>query len=210
MEKNEFLTSCEALVNLHFPRWNELPEFELYMDQVIALAEKYLSVLSPDNKGILTPSMINNYVKSGVLPPPTNKKYNRTHLAMLMIICAAKTVLEISVISDVITKSIEEGGIEAVLDQFAQMYETAIASAAKKARLATIASASDNILGVIAIENALNASAARTVATYAYHAIEDKKEPAELSAKEKEKAEKKAEKAEKKAKKEQAEAPSAE
>ena len=195
MEKQEFLASCEALSGFHFPRWNELPEFELYMDQVIALAEKYLSVLTPDNKGLLTPSMINNYVKSGVLPPPKNKKYNRTHLAMLMIICVEKTVLEISTIADIIHKSIDAGGIESVLDQFAQMYETAIATAAKKARLAVSASLSDDIFSFIAIENALNAGAARTVALYAYETVSDKTQEEPIS---KEKAEKKPEKAEKK------------
>ena len=199
MKKNEFLTSCESVGKLHFPRWNELPEFELYMDQVIALAEKYLAVLTPDNKGLLTPSMINNYVKSGVLPPPKNKKYNREHLAMVMIICTAKTVLEISAVSDVIRKMVSSVGIEKTFDGFAEMYETAIATAAKKARLAAIASDSDDILSFIAIENAMTASAARTVALYAYHNVAEKQETDEMTDKEKEKAEKKAEKAEKKA-----------
>ena len=52
----------------------ELPEFELYMDQVIGLVEKYLRPLYPENKTPITPSMINNYVKNGALPPPQNKK----------------------------------------------------------------------------------------------------------------------------------------
>jgi hypothetical protein len=201
MEKQQFLITCGEVSAFHIPRWHELPEFDLYMDQVIALAEKYLSVLSADGKGLLTPSMINNYVKSGVLPPPKNKKYNRTHLAMLMIICAEKSVLEISAVSDIIHKSIDAGGIEKVWDQFAQMYETAIATAAKKARLAASASDSDDIFSFIAIENALNAGAARTVALYAYDAIATKTLPEEPTDKEKEKAEKKAEKAEKKAEK---------
>ena len=199
MKKTEFLTSCETVGTLHFPRWNELPEFELYMDQVIALAEKYLSVLSPDHKGLLTPSMINNYVKSGVLPPPKNKKYNRNHLAMLLIICTAKTVLEISAVADVIHKSIASVGIETAFDGFAEMYENAVAAAAKKARLAAIASESDDILSFIAIENALTASAARTIAMYAYNSAMDKIEnEEEKDEKAERKAEKKAEKAEKK------------
>ncbi len=200
MEKKDFLTSCETIGSLHFPRWNELPEFELYMDQVIALAEKYLSALSPDNKGLLTPSMINNYVKSGVLPPPKNKKYNRTHLAMLMIICAMKSVLEISAISDIIGKSIAAGNIENVLDTFAEMYETALAKSAKKAHIAAAASESDHILGMIAIENALHASAARTVAMHAYKVIESGEISREEMPKQRsDKAEKKAAKAKKEA-----------
>ena len=120
MEKNDFLISCDVIGSLHFPRWQELPEFELYMDQVIALAEKYLSVLTPDHKVPITPSMINNYVKSGALPPPKNKKYNRTHLALLMIICSMKSVMEISSISDIVRQSIASNSIENVLDTFAE------------------------------------------------------------------------------------------
>ena len=200
MNKNEFLSSCEALSEWHFLRLAELPEFELYMDQVIALSEKYLNILTPDHKGSLTPSMINNYVKSGVLPPPKNKKYNRTHLAMLLIICTSKTILEISTISNVLTKSIAENKIESVFDGFAEMYENAVANAAKKAKFAVNASDSENILSFIAIENALQASAARTVAMYAYQSTAELL-PDETKDKEKEKAEKKAEKAEKKAEK---------
>ena len=168
MEKKDFLSSCDIIEALHFPRWNELPEFDLYMDQVIALAEKYLSVLSPDNKELITPSMINNYVKSGVLPPPKNKKYNRTHLALLMIICSAKSVLEISVISDIVKQS---GDIETVLDSFAQIYENAIFEAARKARAIVSSTDSQKVFGAVAIENALNAGASRTVAMYAYKVI---------------------------------------
>ena len=200
MNKNEFLSSCEALSEWHFPRLAKLPEFELYMDQVIALSEKYLNILTPDHKGSLTPSMINNYVKSGVLPPPKNKKYNRTHLAMLLIICTSKTILEISTISNVLTKSIAENKIESVFDGFAEMYENAVANAAKKAKFAVNASDSENILSFIAIENALQASAARTVAMYAYQSTAELL-PDETKDKEKEKAEKKAEKAEIKAEK---------
>lgn len=198
MEKHDFLVSCDAIGNLHFPRWQELPEFELYMDQVIALAEKYLSILTPDHKVPITPSMINNYVKSGALPPPKNKKYNRTHLALLMIICSMKSVMEISSISDIVHQSVASDSMESVLNGFAEMYENAVSSAAKKARLAVSASASDHIFSAIAIENALQASAARTVAMYAYSMIETKPEPSE---EEKTKAEKKAEKAERKAEK---------
>ena len=41
MKKQDFLITCNEVSTLHIPRWHELPEFDLYMDQVIALAEKY-------------------------------------------------------------------------------------------------------------------------------------------------------------------------
>lgn len=186
MDKKLFLASVAAVSEIHIPRWNELPEFDLYMDQVIGLAEKNLGALYIDGKGLLTPSMINNYVKSGVLPPPKNKRYNRTHLAILMIVCAMKPVMEISAVSDIIGRSIAASNIENVLDEFARMYESELSSSIKKAKIAIEASHNDELLSFIAIENTLKASAVRTVAMHAYNSIktepqaevEKKKEPA--------------------------------
>ena len=44
------------------PTWNELPDIEVYMDQVITLINKYIGGFAPDGDTLLTPSMINNYV----------------------------------------------------------------------------------------------------------------------------------------------------
>ena len=49
-------------MKIHFPRWEELPEIELYMDQVIAFTEKYLKFIAEDGTKAITPSIINNYV----------------------------------------------------------------------------------------------------------------------------------------------------
>ncbi len=190
MEKQQFLITCGEVSAFHIPRWHELPEFDLYMDQVIALAEKYLSVLSADGKGLLTSSMINNYVKSGVLPPPKNKKYNRTHLAILMIVCITKPVMEISAISDVIHRGIEADTIENVLNSLAEEFENELSAAATIAEEAVKTAETEEILSFIAIENVMRANAARTVAMHAYHAIK-KDEPEESKS---EKADKKAEK----------------
>lgn len=191
MEKEQFLSTCREVCAFHIPRWHELPEFDLYMDQVIALAEKYLSVLSADGKGLLTPSMINNYVKSGVLPPPKNKKYNRTQLAILMIVCITKPVMEISAISDVIHRGIEADNIENVLNTLAEKFENELSLAVKSAEETVEAAETEEILSFIAIENVMKANAARTVAMHAYHTI--KKDVSE---------EAKPEKSKKKAKKE--------
>ena len=191
MDKNDFTAACGEVSGLHFPRWNELPEFDIYMDQVIALTERYLRALSPDGRVQLTPSMINNYVKSGALPPPKNKKYNRTHLALLMIICFAKSVMEISAISDLVSQSIAGGDIEQVLDRFAARYEAAIADAARRAAASAEAGQS---LSDIAIEHALGAAAARTVAAYAYSMTATPASAEEPKPKAEKKAEKKAKK----------------
>ena len=80
--------------------WDHMPEIDLYMDQVITYMDKQLRLFQvKENSKLLTSSMINNYVKDGLLPRPDHKKYSREHLAGLLIICMLKQVLSISDIS---------------------------------------------------------------------------------------------------------------
>ncbi len=88
--------NAEDLLNYRCPRWNELPEIDLYIDQVVYILQNSLSVFSKDDAPIITASMINNYVKQDVLPAPKKKKYNRTHLAYLFVICTFKRIMSIS------------------------------------------------------------------------------------------------------------------
>lgn len=56
------------------PRWEELPDIELYMDQVISLVGKYLTPILPkQEQALLTKSMVNNYVKLELIPAPVKK-----------------------------------------------------------------------------------------------------------------------------------------
>ena len=68
----EYTTSLlrwiQRLEHYEIPSWDELPCLDLYMDQVITLMEQYLSVYQKENVKLITPSMINNYVKLGVIP----------------------------------------------------------------------------------------------------------------------------------------------
>lgn len=83
----------------HLPRWEELPDFELYLDQVLSLLDKYLSPFVPcEDPHIVTSSMINNYVKLKILPPPVKKKYQRSHLAHLIAIGVLKQTLPLPVV----------------------------------------------------------------------------------------------------------------
>ena len=80
--------------------WDHMPEIDIYMDQVITYMDKQLRLFQvKENSKLLTSSMINNYVKDGLLPRPDHKKYSREHLAGLLIICMLKQVLSISDIS---------------------------------------------------------------------------------------------------------------
>ena len=105
----------EAILKFHMPRWNELPDIDLYLDQVVNYIEKYLSAYFIDKEDkVITKTMINNYVKQEVLEPPKKKKYNKEHLAYLFVICILKksmSILEIKESINIMRKSysVEEG-----------------------------------------------------------------------------------------------------
>ena len=102
------------------PTWEELPLFDLYMDQVITLINNYLSIYSEatgDERGI-TQSMINNYVKLKIIPAPVKKKYSRVHLAYLIIVCVLKQTLNIATIQNIVPIELSEDEIKQTYNTF--------------------------------------------------------------------------------------------
>ena len=71
--------------------WDQLPDFPLYMDQVLSYMDR--QVIRFDGDDGLTAAMVNNYTKSGLVPRAEGKKYNRDHLAYLTAICVLKRVM---------------------------------------------------------------------------------------------------------------------
>lgn len=73
--------------------WSSLPDIELYRDQVLNYMKRQHSLQSEDSQ--LTGAMINNYIKSGLLPRANGKKYNKDHLVYLTAITSLKQVLSV-------------------------------------------------------------------------------------------------------------------
>ena len=71
--------------------WEQLPDFALYMDQVLSYMDRQVIRFGEDDA--LTAAMVNNYTKSGLVPRAEGKKYGRDHLAFLTAICILKHVL---------------------------------------------------------------------------------------------------------------------
>lgn len=73
---------------------NDIPNIDLYMDQVTTFMESHLGNLkrSPDDK-VLTKTMINNYAKNDLLPPPVKKKYSKEHVLLLIFIYYYKGII---------------------------------------------------------------------------------------------------------------------
>lgn len=114
----------EILNNRKIPVWSELPEIDLYMDQIIMLMEKYLGTTHKDK--LITPSMINNYVKLGIIPPPDKKKYSKTHIAYLIIICSLKQVMPIPDIKILIEERLKKYSIEELLNEYSKLFSNTI------------------------------------------------------------------------------------
>ena len=78
----------------------DIPDIDLYMDQVTTFIDQHLSSTKryPSDK-LLTKSMINNYAKNNLLPPPQKKKYNKEHILTLAFIYYFKNILRIPKIS---------------------------------------------------------------------------------------------------------------
>lgn len=109
-----------ALSVYSLPKWDELPDLELYMDQVISLIRKYLEIfyeVTGDEK-FITPSMINNYVKLGIMPAPVKKKYSKKHLAYLLIVCTLKQTLDMQTIQKIIPVDIDDAEVEKTYSSF--------------------------------------------------------------------------------------------
>jgi len=77
---------------------SEIPNIDLYMDQVTTLMEEKLrqSTRYPGKDKILTKTMINNYAKNDLLPPPIKKKYTKEHVMVLIFIYYYKGLLSIN------------------------------------------------------------------------------------------------------------------
>ena len=114
----------------HLPRWNELPTIDLYIDQLVTLLEQYLSgYIKNDNEKddkLVTKTMINNYVKHGVLKAPINKKYNKEHIAFLFVIFTLKQVYSMNDIKKLTHLAIKTSPIEQAYDRFCSEFEKAI------------------------------------------------------------------------------------
>ena len=74
-------------------QWEELPDIALYMDQLISYMPRQL--IRFDDSNSLTPAMVNNYIKDGLVPRAEGKRYGPIHLGYLTAVVALKQVLSV-------------------------------------------------------------------------------------------------------------------
>ncbi|MBQ3424873.1 MAG: DUF1836 domain-containing protein [Clostridia bacterium] len=106
--------------------WKLIPDLGLYMDQVVTfISSIYEPLYGEDIHRYLSPSMINNYVKSKLIPRPVGKKYSRSQIALLTMIVALKQTCSMEEIRRLLTP--EEGEtVEALYASFSLRYTSVI------------------------------------------------------------------------------------
>ena len=119
---------AEALAELQLPRYGQLPAIDLYLDQVISILNGTLKPFFDQGEDkIITGAMVNNYVKHKVIQAPKKKRYQRTHLSCLFMICILKKIFSIGEIAEMMKMDAKEAEISAAYDQFCQELENALA-----------------------------------------------------------------------------------
>lgn len=113
------MENSELFLVRTLPAWDDLPDLELYMDQVLSLVIRYLGT---DGKA-LTASMVNNYVKMGAVPAPRKKRYGRAHLSRLIVICVLKSVLPLGDIQTLLERGIADSSDEQFYAAFRVQYQ---------------------------------------------------------------------------------------
>ena len=101
-----------------YPKWEDIPNIDLYLDQVLLYVNQVCAPISPDKDKGLTASMVNNYVKHGYLTKPDKKKYQRQQIARLIAITTLKSVFSIQEIAQTLNTLQTQASSDQLYDAF--------------------------------------------------------------------------------------------
>ena len=122
MKKIKQAAPLPPISEFRLPRYRELTDVGLYLEQVVRLLNSYLA---PLGEGQLTASMVSNYVKQKLLPRPEKKLYYAPHLARLIFIGAAKTVAALDDVR-LLLELLERDDLASAYDAFCASFEDAV------------------------------------------------------------------------------------
>lgn len=106
--KNRIKELIKERIRLDYIKPEDVPSIELYTDQVTTFMDKQLANTKRfESDKTLTKTMINNYTKNELLPPPVKKKYSKEHIFLLIYIYYFKNCLSISDIQQVLAPMID-------------------------------------------------------------------------------------------------------
>ena len=102
-DKSVFRSILDHISGMDYIKPEDLPNIDLYMDQVTTFMDTHLEATKRNEEDkILTKTMINNYAKNDLLPPPEKKKYTKEHVLALIFIYYFKSILSINDIQSIL------------------------------------------------------------------------------------------------------------
>ena len=137
IDKNDLLNSILGSISrIDFIKSTDIPNIDLYMDQVTSFMEKELkSTKRNDDDKVLTKTMINNYAKNDLLPAPIKKKYSKEHLLLLTFIYYFKNIISMKDI-ETLLKPITESYFQSEGDiNIARIYDEVCAFEKERTKL---------------------------------------------------------------------------
>lgn len=145
------------MANITLPKWDDLPKFDLYMDQLIAVVNEAVVPLGAD---MVTKTMVNNYVKNKATFAPVKKKYQTAHIADIIIISLLKPIFSISDIRAGIDAVTKNNFPKQAYDEFITLLVSKLHNLAQNKANVDFKSDTDELLSVIAdtIVDRLNAN----------------------------------------------------
>lgn len=105
------------------PRWEELPCFELYAEQMIEFIQQAIEPINWNQQMKLTKAMVNNYTKKKLLPPPIGKKYNIHHIARLIVMTILKPAFSLTDIDEQVTSLVNRLDSKEIYNQFCDIFD---------------------------------------------------------------------------------------
>ena len=121
------ITAENISLEFRIPRWDELPNIDLYMDQVIAFIHSGLGkFFNQIGLPALTKSMINNYVKARIIDPPVNKKYCKLSMAMIVVVYILKSCYSTEEIRKLIDIGLRLPNNQVTYNRFCEAVEKAV------------------------------------------------------------------------------------
>ena len=109
-----------SIKGFSLPRYNDIPNVGLYLEQVVKYISEYLEPLGSFS---ITGSMVSNYVKKGLIENPIKKQYNREQIAYLIFIAVAKNVMSLDGLTNFIALQKRTYGLQKAYDYFCDQFE---------------------------------------------------------------------------------------
>lgn len=112
--------AARSVADFRLPRYQEIPNVGLYLEQTVKYISGYLDPVLP---GCMTNSMVSNYVKKDMIANPVKKQYYREQIAYLFFIAVAKNVLSLDALRSFIQLQQRTYTVEKAYNYFVEEFE---------------------------------------------------------------------------------------